>query len=66
MRTGVLEVLYWTSIISSFVAPVLLLVLFFLTGRERAHKFVVGALGWITIVVMFISAVGTVLTWDKH
>ena len=57
--------LYWSSIICSFAAPVLLIILLFMTSKsDRANKVSVAALGWITVVVMCVSAVGTILTWD--
>jgi len=57
--------LYWASIICSFAAPVLLIILLFMTNKsDRVNKFSVSALGWITVVVMCVSAVGTILTWD--
>jgi Mn2+/Fe2+ NRAMP family transporter len=59
--------LFWTSIICSFIAPFLLVGLLFITSKsDRVDRISVAALGWITVVVMCVSAVGTILTWDSR
>ena len=68
--TGInpIRALYWTAVINGFLAgPLLVLIMRIANNKtimkKSTNQPILNALGWITTVVMFLSALGLVVTW---
>jgi NRAMP (natural resistance-associated macrophage protein)-like metal ion transporter len=62
--------LFWTAVINGFLAPPLLVVIMLIANNRKVMGHRVNgrwanAVGWATTVVMFVAALGLVLTWIR-
>jgi Mn2+/Fe2+ NRAMP family transporter len=63
-----MRALVWSGIVQGFSVPPLLLLIVLMTGQKRlmgrqANGKLASAMGWITVGVTFLAAVGLVVTW---
>jgi NRAMP (natural resistance-associated macrophage protein)-like metal ion transporter len=65
-----IDALFWTAVVSGFLAPPLLLVIMLIANNKqvmgkRVNGLGLNVLGWATTAAMFAAAGGLLLTWGK-
>ncbi|HEV3146423.1 MAG TPA: Nramp family divalent metal transporter [Gemmataceae bacterium] len=63
-----MKALFWTAVINGFLAPPLLVLVMLIANNKavmgkRVNGLTLNILGWATAVLMFVAAIGLVLTW---
>jgi NRAMP (natural resistance-associated macrophage protein)-like metal ion transporter len=64
------DALFWTAVINGFVAPPLMVLIMLMANNRdvmghRVNGLWTNLLGWIATAVMFLSAIGLIVTWGR-
>jgi len=62
--------LFWTAVLNGVLAPPLLVIIMLIANNQkvmgkRTNGRVLNVLGWLTTAVMFVAAIGLVVTWKQ-
>jgi NRAMP (natural resistance-associated macrophage protein)-like metal ion transporter len=70
LRIAPVTALFWTAVINGVLAPPLLVIIMFVSNNKaimgsRTNGTLTNVLGWVTVAIMSLAALGMLLTWGK-
>lgn len=65
-----MSALFWTAIINGLISPPLLAIIMLVSNNKKVMGDKVNGVGanivgWLAVVVMFVAAIGMLLTWGN-
>jgi len=63
-----MKVLVWSGIVQGFSTPPLMLLIMLMTNNRvimgsRVNSLAINILGWVTMIAIFATSIGLVITW---